>query len=72
MGETKRFRISKVELSGRREVIFEQKPTEEKGGNTQLDAIVDYVEEYCKRNHIERLPDICLPPLPEVIPYTME
>lgn len=72
MGEAKRFRISKVELSGRREIIFEQKPTEEKGGETQLDAIVDYVEEYCKRNHIERLPDICLPPLPEVLPYTME
>ena len=72
MGEAKKFRISKVDLSGRREVIFEQKPTEEKGGDTQLDAIVDYVEEYCKRNHIERLPDICLPPLPEVIPYTME
>lgn len=72
MGETKKFKISKVDLSGRREVIFEQKPTEEKGGNTQLDAIVDYVEEYCREHHIKRLPDICLPPLPEVIPYTMD
>lgn len=72
MGEAKKFRISKVDLSGRREVIFEQKPTEEKGGETQLDAIVDYVEEYCKRNQIERLSDICLPPLPEILPYTME
>lgn len=72
MGETKHFRISKVELNGRREVIYEQKPTQEKGGDTQLDAIVNYVEEYCKLKDIKRLPDICLPPLSEVIPYTSE
>lgn len=72
MGETKSFKISKVELGGMREVIYEQKPKEEKGQDTQLDAIVGYVEEYCRSKHIERLPDICLPPLSEVIPYTSE
>lgn len=72
MGETKKFKISKVDLCGRREVIYEQKPTEQKGGDTQLDAIVDFVEEYCRLNKIERLPDICLPPLAEEIPYTMD
>lgn len=72
MGEKKRFKISKVAMDGTREVIYEQKPTEEKGGDTQLDAIVDYVEEYCKNSYIERLPDICLPPLAEVIPYPSE
>ncbi len=72
MGEKKRFKISKVELSGRREVIYEQKPVEDKGVDTQLDAIVDYVAEYCNQQKIERLPDICLPPLAEVITYTLE
>lgn len=72
MGEVKKFKIAKVDLSGRREVLYEQKPKEEKGGDTQLDAIVDYVEEYCKQNKIQRLPDICLPPLAETIPYTLD
>ena len=72
MGETKRFHISKVELSGKREIIYEQKPAENKGGDTQLDAIVDYVAEYCRLNQIERLADICLPPLAEKIPYTTD
>lgn len=72
MGETKRFQIAKVALNGQREIIYEQKPKEEKGGETQLDAIVAYVEEYCRTNHIERLPDICLPSLAAFIPYTEE
>lgn len=72
MGEMKKFKIAKVALNGQREIIYEQKPKEEKGGETQLDAIVAYVEEYCKQNHIERLPDICLPSLAAHIPYTEE
>lgn len=70
LGETKEFRISKVALSGKRQVIYEQKAPENKGAMSQLDAIVDYVEEYCNKSGIERLPDICLPPLEENIPYT--
>lgn len=72
MGEIKKFKIAKVELNGKRDIIYEQKPKEEKGGETQLDAIVDYIEEHCKRNNIERLSDICLPPLSKMIPYTLE
>lgn len=37
---------------------------------TQLKAIVNYVAQYCKKNNIERLPGICPPPLPELIPFT--
>lgn len=70
LGETKEFRISKVALSGKRQVIYEQKAPENKGAMSQLDAIVDYVEEFCNKSGIERLPDICLPPLEEKIPYT--
>lgn len=72
MGEVKKFEIAKLELNGKREIIYQQKPKEDKGGDTQLDAIVDYVEEYCRVNHIQRLPDICLPSLPEIIPYTLD
>ena len=28
---------------------------------TQLDAIVEYVAEYCHKKHLEKLPDICPP-----------
>lgn len=72
MGETKKFKVAKVGLDGRREVVYEQKPKEEKGGDTQLDAIVEYVAEQCKQMKIEKLPDICLPPLPEILPYSLE
>jgi len=72
MGLIKKFNIAKVDLCGRREIIYQQKPLEVKGGDTQLDAIVDYVEEYCKLNNIERLPDICLPSLPTNLPHTLE
>lgn len=72
MGETKKFKVAKVGLDGRREVVYEQKPKEEKGGDTQLDAIVEYVAEQCKQMKIEKLPDICLPPLPEMLPYSLE
>lgn len=72
LGEQKKFNLAKLELNGARQIIFEQKPTVQKGGATQLDAIVDYVAEYCEKNNIERLPNICLPPLAEFIPYTAE
>lgn len=72
MGEVKKFEITKLELNGKREIIYQQKPKEDKGGDTQLDAIVDYVEEHCRLNDIVRLPDICLPSLAEILPYTLD
>lgn len=39
------------------------------GTDTQLDAIVKHVREYCIQNSVVRLPSICLPPLPEAISY---
>lgn len=72
MGETKKFKVAKVGLDGRREIVYEQKPKEEKGGDTQLDAIVEYVAEQCKQMKIEKLPDICLPPLPDKIGFVSD
>ena len=67
LGNSRKFKLSKVNLCGRREVFFEQKPQSIDASTTQLDAVVDYVKDYCDKKGIVRLPNICLPPLPEFI-----
>lgn len=70
MEQQKKFEINAVDFAGRKQTIYAQKPKKAKGnGETQLDAIVTYIADYCKENDIKRLPDICLPPLAEVIPF---
>ncbi len=64
----KKFEIDSIDLAGRRRVIYKQKTTGKAGSETQLDALVDYIHEYCEKNNIVKLPDICLPPLGTVIP----
>ena len=68
----KKFMITEVALSGRRKVIYEQKPDSDEGGETQLKALVNYINEFCQTNNIERLPNICMPALSDMIPITME
>ena len=63
------FQISRVNLYGGREVIFEQKRETDEKNITQLDALVDYIREYCEKKQIQRLPNICLPALEEKLPY---
>lgn len=66
----KKFSIEKVDLSGKRETIYAQKPEKVKEEReTQLTAIVNHVARYCKEAGIERLPGICLPPLKEKYSY---
>lgn len=66
----KEFSLYEVSESGRRTRIFvQEKRKVDCDTHTQLDAIVDYVSKYCEQNRIERLPDICLPPLPSIIEY---
>lgn len=70
MVKGKNYYISRVELSGKRVKIFEQKiDKKDADANTQLEAIVDYVDKYCSKKGIEKLPSICLPPLPELLNY---
>lgn len=67
-GYEKEFQICAVELNGRRKLLYEQKNKDsERKGRTQLDALVDYIADYCKQQNISRLPSVCLPPLPEQI-----
>ena len=66
-GNQRSYEISKISLSGARECIYKQKAVKSDGGRSQLEAVVDYVRAYCELNHIQKLPGICLPPLPEDI-----
>lgn len=66
----KEFALYEINESGKRKPVYVQKKKKTSESNeTQLDAIVEYVSEYCKGNNIKRLPDICLAPLPSVIEY---
>lgn len=67
-GVKNEFTLSIVALSGARSVIFEQKnEKQEKKAETQLQAIVSFVADYCERENIPHLPEICLPSLSEII-----
>lgn len=66
----KEFSIYNVSDSGKRTPVFVQKKKKSSGINlTQLEAIVNHVNEYCTNNGIKRLDNICLPSLPKNIGY---
>ncbi|WP_051195209.1 type VII secretion protein EssC [Pseudobutyrivibrio ruminis] len=65
----KKFSISTIDLAGRRHVVYSQKPEKNDNTVTELDAIVQHINKYCADSGIEKLQEICLPPLPEVLPY---
>lgn len=68
MGNNKEFEINEVALWGKRTTIFKREKKKNSGTSaTQLEALVKYINEYCLENNIEKLPGICLPPLPDVI-----
>lgn len=66
----KEFSLYEVSETGKRTPVFVQKKKKSEGSSvTQLEAIVRYVSAYCEDNGIQRLPNICLPPLPTIIKY---
>lgn len=68
--DVKEFKINQVDFSGYKRVIFSQKKQKaDKKALTQLETLVNYIHEDCEKNMIKKLPDICLPALPKVIPY---
>lgn len=67
----KDFKINIVDICGNRMPIYEQKKPKGDSQITQLEAMVEYVASYCKDNKINKLPDICLPPLESNIPYSV-
>lgn len=48
---------------------MQTKDKQSEGGISQLDSIVNYVSAYCNDRQIQRLPNICLPPLSKKIDY---
>ncbi len=65
----KPFKLYEIQSNGLRREIYEKKIEKKENGSdvTQLDALVSYIAEYCTQNHIERLPNICMPPLPKMV-----
>lgn len=62
------FAIYERNLWGRKELKYTNKKAKKKGDNvSQLQAIVDYVSDYCASRGISRLPGICLPSLADRI-----
>lgn len=55
---------------GKKTLKYTNKKKETNQNISQLQAIVDYVSDYCKCSNIAQLPGICLPSLPDVIRTT--
>lgn len=67
------FTIYSLKEPGRRYPIYIQKNKKAlPNGRTQLEAIVDYLEDYCRENKIKKLTDICMPALKKHILYRNE
>lgn len=64
----KSFSIYSLDLSGRRSCIYTKaKKKKDVASQTQLMAITEYINRYCKEQRIKKLPGICLPSLSELI-----
>ncbi|MBE5872844.1 MAG: type VII secretion protein EssC [Lachnospiraceae bacterium] len=65
----KEFSIYSLSGSGKKIPVFVQKKEKASEQNlTQLEAIVKYVNSYCCKQNIAKLSNICLPPLPDLLP----
>ncbi len=62
------FEINELNLWGKKKCVYtNKKVSDNKNQLTQLDAIVNYIELYCKSNNIKKLPGICLPSLEKIV-----
>lgn len=68
-GKEREYKIYELNLAGMRKTIFEQKKMKNKEAETQLEALVKYINSYCETNEIKRLPGICMPSLENHICY---
>lgn len=68
LASKRQFVISSLDFAGKRTPVYVQKPEKSREQEeTQLESVVSYVADYCAKNNIQRLPYICLPPLPQRI-----
>lgn len=67
-GNNNVFDLYKLNLWGKRQLIYSNKKEEEdKNAKNQLQALVEYINNHCKSNAIAQLSGICLPPLEDII-----
>jgi S-DNA-T family DNA segregation ATPase FtsK/SpoIIIE len=71
-GNMREFSISEVSFEGKRTVVYEQKAQVSESGRkiNQLEAITEYIADFCKNSGIPSLPEICMPPLPDTVQFT--
>ena len=63
--------ICSLNIWGRRSLVYSNKRTSSnEDAQSQLDTIVQYIDDYCSVNQIKRLPGICLPPIPDKLPLS--
>ena len=64
------FTLYEIDFSGKRTQIYQQKKSKSiRNTMTQLDELVEYICKYCENKKIQSLPNICLPPLKDIINY---
>ena len=64
------FSVYEIDFNGKRHLVYEQKGSEKTGETqSQLEAIVNYIQEYCIREKIAKLPNICMEPLTSYVTY---
>lgn len=63
----KSYDICSMDFKGNRTLIYRQRPKKSVSTRTQLEAIVDYVYQYCNSQKIFHLPEICLPELSQKV-----
>ena len=69
----KEFTLYSVNETGKKAAIYACKKRKTAGTNeTQLDALVAYIDAYCAEHHIEKLSNICLPSLGHRIDFPAE
>ena len=69
IGNKKPFKLYGLTLNGQKHMLYEQKKEKNVSDKTQLNAIVEYIDRYCKKKGIAKLPGICLPGLGNLINY---
>ena len=69
----KEFSIYSFSESGKKVPVFVQKKNKsQETGRTQLEAVVRYIDQYCKDENLVKLPNICLPALEKNIDFVVD
>lgn len=62
------FELKEVNLWGKKKVIFSNKHKDDNQSSiTQLESMVNYINDYCIENKINKLQGICLPSLKDIL-----